>query len=205
MQKGNYNQAIKSYRLFISNYKSENFKKDSYFKISLCYWLQGRSTEAYKYYEIARKTGKEVAEPDRYASAQLKENEFPEPRLLKIRLFTDGGYFNDALQIFKSFEVSELKTQKERVEYYYRKARLADKMGDIETAQINYEKTLNLSGENPWYFAPNSALQLGYMAKTKNDTAAAKKYFLQALNYKKHEYKNSIDGKAKSALEELNN
>jgi hypothetical protein len=59
------------------------------------------------------------------------------------------------------------------------------------------------SGENQWYFAPNSALQLGYIAQASHDYPTAKKYFEMALAYKKHEYKNSIDGKAKSALEQL--
>ncbi len=31
----------------------------------------------------------------------------------------------------------------------------------------------------------------------------AKKYFEQALSYKRHEYKSSIDSKSRSALEQL--
>jgi len=34
-------------------------------------------------------------------------------------------------------------------------------------------------------------------------TSDAKNYFEKALTYKKHEYKNSIDSKAKSALAQL--
>jgi hypothetical protein len=61
-----------------------------------------------------------------------------------------------------------------------------------------------MTGENPWYFAANSALQLGYIAEAQKDKVMAKKYFEQALNFKRHEYKNSIDSKARSALEQLN-
>jgi hypothetical protein len=36
-----------------------------------------------------------------------------------------------------------------------------------------------------------------------NNSAAASDYFKRALSYKKHEYKNSIDTKAKSALAQI--
>ena len=204
LQKGEYNSAIVAYRKFIVNYKSVNFKKDSYYKIALCYWLQNKKEEALKHFEIAKKTGKDIAEPDRYANAQLKENIFPNPQLLKVRLYTDGGYYDEAKAIMKTFNESSLTSEKERVEYNYRKARLADKMGDLPTAKLFYTRTVKLAGTNPWYFAPNSALQLGYIAKTSNNIPEAKKYFELALSYKNHAYKNSIDGKAKSALEQLN-
>lgn len=203
LQKGEYSGSINAYKKFIVYYKSENFKKDAYYKIGLCYWLQNKKEEAYKNFEIAKKTGKEVAEPDRYANSQLKENALPNNHLLKIRLYTDGGYYSEAMGIFKTVNESNLKTEKEKAEYNYRKARLADKMGDQYTAKLYYMRTIQLVGSNPWYFAPNSALQLGYIAKTNNDIPTAKKYFELALSYKNHAYKNSIDGKAKSALDQL--
>lgn len=205
LQKGVYQESIISYQRFIHNYKSDNFKKDSYYKIALCYWLQNKDEEAQKYFSLAKKTGKDIAEPDRYASAQLKGNAFPNAKLLKLRLFTDGGYYEEALETLKKISITELTSEKDKAEYHYRKARLADKLGDLETAQFHYKKTVTLSGENPWYFAPNAALQLGYIARANNDFNTARKYFERALAYKKHEYKNSIDGKAKSALEQLSN
>lgn len=203
LQKGEYASAINAYKKFIAHYKSVNFKKDSYYKIALCYWLQNKKEEAYKNFEIAKKTGKEVAEPDRYASFQLRENILPNTKLLKVRLHTDGGYYQDALHVLKSIDESNLKSDKEKTEFSYRKARLIDKMGDQATAKLYYTKTVTLAGSNPWYFAPNAALQLGYIARANNDIPAAKKYFELALSYKNHAYKNSIDSKAKSALDRL--
>jgi uncharacterized protein HemY len=46
-------------------------------------------------------------------------------------------------------------------------------------------------------------LQLGYLLVEQKQVKEAKKYFEKALSYKKHEYKNSIDSKAKSALAQL--
>jgi len=60
-----------------------------------------------------------------------------------------------------------------------------------------------MSIDNSWYFAPNSALQLGYIFRDQADAIEARQYFEKALSYKKHVYKNSIDNKARSALASL--
>ena len=203
LQKGDYTNAVLSYQKFISNYKSQNFKKDSYYKISLAYYLQGKTDLAKTNFEKAKATGRDVAEPDHHADAQLKEGEFPNAKILKVRMYTDGGYYKDAKETFQSITPTDLKTKREQVEYYYRKARLAHKTSDFGAAKMFYKQTIDMSGESQWYFAPNSALQLGYIAQASHDYPTAKKYFEMALAYRKHEYKNSIDGKAKSALEQL--
>jgi tetratricopeptide (TPR) repeat protein len=203
LQRGDYTHAIEAYRHFISAYPSENFKKDAHFKISLAYHLQGKKDLAKANFEKAKVTGRVIVDPDSYADAQLKDNRFPNAKLLKVRFCTDGGYYKEAKEAFQTIVPSDLITMKDQTEYYYRKARLSHKMNELNAAKIFYQQTIDMSGQNPWYFAPNSALQLGYLAQANHDNAAARKYFQQALTYKKHEYKNSIDSKAKSALEQL--
>ncbi len=203
LQKGDYTNSVHAYQRFISNYRSQNFKKDSYYKISLAYYLQGKNDLAKTNFEKAKITGRDVAEPDHHADAQLKDGGFPNAKILRVRLCTDGGYYKEAKDLFHSITPADLKTKKEEVEYYYRKARLAHKTSDMSAAKIFYKQTIDMSGESQWYFAPNSALQLGYIAQASHDYPLAKKYFQKALMYKRHEYKNSIDGKAKSALEQL--
>lgn len=203
LQRGNYTEAIDAYQGFITNYKSLNFKKDSYYKISLAYYLEGKLDLAKVNFDKAKVTGRSVAEPDHHADAQLKEAGFPNAKILKVRLFTDGGYYKEAKEMFHSITPADLQTKKDQVEYYYRRARLAHKTGDLAASKIFYQQTIDMSGDTQWYFAPNSALQLGYIAQANRDYRNARKYFQMALAYKKHEYKNSIDGKAKSALEQL--
>lgn len=204
LQKGDYTNAILSYQKFIGSYKSQNFKKDSYYKISLAYYLSGKADLAKTTFEKAKATGRDVVDPDHHADAQLKDGSFPNAKILKVRMYTDGGYYKEAKEMFATITPADLKSKKEQVEYYYRRARLAHKTSDISAAKIFYKQTIDMStGENQWYFAPNSALQLGYIAQASHDYPTAKKYFEMALAYKKHEYKNSIDGKAKSALEQM--
>jgi tetratricopeptide (TPR) repeat protein len=203
LQKGEYQKAIPYFQKFQKGYRSSSFKKDSYYKISLCYWLMNDEVQAKLNFEKAKVTGKDNAEPDKYAAKQLEEGKLPNQKILKARLATDGGYYEEAAASLQSISLSELKTPKEQTEYYYRKARLAHKTHDLPSAKTLYLQSITMTKDNPWYFAPNSALQLGYIAQEQKDFVSAKKYFEQALSYKRHEYKNSIDNKAKAALEQI--
>ena len=55
----------------------------------------------------------------------------------------------------------------------------------------------------PYYFAPQAALQQGYLAQRRATRPRPGRYFSKALNYPWHEYKNSTDAKANLALREL--
>ncbi len=203
LNKGEYNKAIAAYQKFIKGYRSQSFKKDAHYKIGICYWLMNEESQAKIYWEKAKTIGRELADPDKYAASQLGEKRLPNQKLLKIRFYTDGGYYKEAQVIMQSLSFAELKNLKEQTEYFYRKARLAHKTEELAAAKIYYEETIRLAKENPWYFAPNAALQLGYIYRDQKNYPIAKRYFELALTYKRHEYKSSIDSKSHAALEEL--
>lgn len=203
LQKGDYIKSIESFQRFIKNYPTVSFKKDAYFKISLNYWLMGDTKQAKANYEKAKVTGTDKAEPDRYAAKQLEESNFPNKKLLKVRFSTDGGYYKEAASTLHTISPADLITLKEQTEYYYRKARLAHRTGDLAVAKLFYQQSIDMTKNNPWYFGANSALQLGYIAKEQKDFISARRYFELALSYPKHEYKNSIDSKARTELESL--
>ncbi len=203
LQKGHYQEAIQSYQSFIKNYPSQSFKKDSYFKIAMCYWLLNDVKAAQAHIEKAKITGTDKAEPDKYAARQLAYTTFPNKKLLKVRYSTDGGYYKQASELLATIVPADLPTAKDQTEYYYRKARLADRTGEIKAAQLFYQQSIDMTKANPWYFGANAALHLGYIAKDQKDYTSAKKYFELALSFPRHEYKNSIDSKARSELEQL--
>ncbi len=203
LQRGDYAQAIQGYQKFLKGYKSQSYRKDSFYKIALCYYLSGNMEMARQNFDIARRTGRTVADPDKYAAAMLEEGAFPNAKILKVRFYTDGGYYKEAKETLKTIAPSELHSSKDMTEFYYRKGRLAHKTQDLNSAKAFYLQTIDLTGSEPWYFAPNSALQLGYISQEQGDLASAKKYFEKALSYKRYEYKNGIDTKAKSALDQL--
>lgn len=203
LHKGSYESSILSYQKFLDGYKGQNYIKDAYYKIGVCNWLMGNSTDAKKYFEIAAEKGKESAEADKYAARSLAESTYPNVKLSKIRYATDGGYYEDAHKIISTVSEKDLQNPKDKIEFAYRQGRLFHKKGSLPEAKKSYLETISKQGEANWYFAPNSCLQLGYLFLEQGQPAEAKKYFEKALTYKKHEYKNSIDSKAKSALAQL--
>lgn len=202
MQKGEYAKAIQSYARFMEAYRGSSFHKDATMKTALCYFLLGKPEIGGIWWEKAKKTGKALAEPDDYADHLLKED-IPDNRILKVRFYTDGGYYKEAKQLLASINAATLKTPKDRAEFQYRKARLAHRTGDLAAARTLYLKTIELTGSNPWYFAPSSALQLGYLQQADGNKPEARKFFEMALTFRGHAYKNSIDSKARSALDDL--
>ena len=203
LQKGDYNAATTWYKSFISNYKGKNFVKDAYYKLYLASYLSGDAEEARYFLKKAENSGTAIAEADKYAEKQIASNIQPNKVILKIRLATDGGFYNRADSLVQLVSVSDFDLLKDQVEFIYRKGRLLDKMNQSEKAIEQYKLTLEKAGNNSWYFAPNAALHLGYHYAEKGAAATAKFYFEKALSYKNHEYKNSIDHKAEAALEKL--
>jgi tetratricopeptide (TPR) repeat protein len=202
LHKGDYLNSISSYRWFITHQTGQNYIKDAWYKIGLCYWLNGNDHEALAVFEEARNKGKESSEADKSAARTLAEKNPPNVKLSKVRYFTDGGYYPEAEQILTKISRVDLPQKKDQAEYYYRKARLAHKMNKPDAVDL-YVQTIEMTGQESWYFAPNACLQLGYIFQSQNRITEAEEYFRQALSYRRHEYKNSIDSKARAALAQL--
>ena len=202
LHKGDYLNAIQSYRWFISHQNGQNYIKDAWYKIGLCYWLNGNENDAHAVFREARSKGKEATEADKAAARSLADPQPPNVKLSRVRYLTDGGYYHEAGKLLASITSMDLAEVRDQAEYYYRKARLAHKTGK-EEAVDSYLETIRMTGQENWYFAPNACLQLGYLYQSRNMLAEAEEYFLRALAYKRHEYKNSIDSKARSALAQL--
>jgi hypothetical protein len=201
--KAEYLSSISSYRWFINHYNGRNGIKDAYYKIGLCYWLNGNTNDAEEIFKQAKSHGKEASEADKYAARSLADPELPHIKLTKARYAIDGGYYAQARQILESLEAQDIPTKRDQVEYYYRRGRLAHKLYNIASAKTFYQQSIDLSGDEDWYYAPNACLQLGYILWSEGDITLARSHFNKALSYSKHEYKNSIDSKAKSALAQI--
>jgi len=203
LQKGEYQNAIDSYQIFLREFIGYNLIKDTHYKIALAYWLLNDQSNALTYADLARNRGITETEADKYADRQLKYDQLPNQIILKIRLLTDGGYYDEARDVISKSDQNNFNQLMDKVEFTYRIARLAHKTLELETAIKEYLKTVDKAKNNQWYFAPNSCLQLGYIYLKLNKLEKAKFFFKKATEYKKHEYKSSIDNKAKIALKSM--
>jgi tetratricopeptide (TPR) repeat protein len=205
LQKGQYLEANKAYRQFLQHYGGQNFVKDAHYKIFLTYWLGSQPEKATKWWGLALEKGQEITEPDKHAAKILKGDVFPDKTLMRIRLATDGGDWDEALKWAENVPAEKLRQPAFETEWLYRKARIYHLMGQLEKAYGYYKLTIDHQerAQGNWYFAPNAALQLGYICVAEAHHEKARRYFEKALSYKNHEYKNSIDNKAKAALKNL--
>jgi predicted negative regulator of RcsB-dependent stress response len=208
LEKSQYTEAEKYFKTFLNRYQGQNFVKEANFKLYLCNWLINNELILKYYVNNILKTGQTVVESDKAAqkfAENYKKSPHGEPQkiLMKARLAFDGGFLDEALKDLEAYNENSFSQLPDRAEYQYRLGRIFQKNNQPDRAIVVYERSLILSEPQALYFGANSALQLGYIYQLKNQRQRAIMYFQKALNYPKHEYKNSIDNKAKAALTAL--
>ena len=210
LQKGQYQTASKLYQSFLTKYKGFNFLKDTYYKLFLCYWLSNEEVKGIKYLEKIKSVGSTIVESDKvatkfsdnYLNKKLTKS-ISQKVLMKARLSFDGGYYDKALELLITYSENSFDQISDRAEFNYRKGRIFQKLNNFPQAITFFDRAIVLSESQNWSFGASSALQLGYIYQSKNEKVKAKSYFEKAISYKKHEYKNSVDNKAKAALNEM--
>jgi hypothetical protein len=201
---GSYEQSKTHYQTYLLHYKGKNFLKDVHYKLFVLYYISDQDQTAFNFWNKIPQTGNSIYESDKYAEQQYKYKSIPNKQLAKVRFFTDGGYYPQAFEILNKLYIDQLKSQKDKIEFYYRYARLYHKTANLSEAIDYYEKVIHINTTQTFYFAPNACLQLGYIYTYLKQNDKAKYYFNKAIEYKNHEYENSIEQKAKVALRALN-
>ena len=205
LYQGNYAGSERENLAFLREYKGQHYRKDTAFKLYLAVWLSGQpAAVAARYRGQINQPGPTDVEEDNYAQHYYHEAQALDPTLTRARLQIDGGYNRLALATLRSFHATPATLLRDRIEEPYRRARAYQGLSQLDSAKLAYERTLAVAGKTaPFYFAPQAALQLGYMAQEAGNKALARVYFEKALHYPWHEYKNSTDAKANLALRGL--
>jgi tetratricopeptide (TPR) repeat protein len=191
LQKGLYPKALAEFLAFLKNYKGFNYLKDTHYKLFLCSWLMDDDVKAKTYLQKIPQTGERIVEADK-AAQKFAENFLANQPKKAI-----------ALAYLSNYQEVNFEKNYDKAEFNYRKARILHRMDDIPKAIVFYDRAIKLTENQEWSFGASSSLQLGYIFVAKGDKIKARAFFEKALAYKKHEYKNSIDNKAKAGLNEL--
>ncbi|UFH53629.1 hypothetical protein [Spirosoma sp. KNUC1025] len=209
IQKGEYAIAADHFQQFLATYKGQNFLKDSYYKLFLCRWLANEpDAQSRPFLQKVTSTGRTVVESDKaaqkFAEAYLKKGvTLNDKVLMRARLASDGGYTDSALAYLRPYSEAKFLTVAEKAEYNYRMGRIYQRRNSPDEAIPYLNRALLLSEPDQLSFGATSALQLGYIHQQKNDRTLARSFFQKALSFKRHEYKNSVDNKARAALNQL--
>jgi hypothetical protein len=189
---------------YLKTYKGINFIKDTYLNLAWLELLSGDVDGYADYINKVKTQGYTYNDKDWQA---LIEADDPAPNvdLLKARLLFDGGYYDKAQDVLSDKKTDDFKSQKDKIEYYYRSGRIYDAIGKDDLAIKFYESTINRGKNERYYFAANSALSMGMIYEKRKDYTKARLCYNTAINMKNHDYENSIENKAKEGLKRIGN
>lgn len=192
--------AIFSFQKFINNFKGGFYVKDVLQKISWAYYLKGNKEEAEKYRQMTIRNGNTESDADKKAYQDAKKGLWPNPTLLKARILNDGGYQQEALMILNNINIDSLIKPEEKLEYAYRVARVYDDMRRDDDAIKFYDTAIKLGKDRREYYAARAAVQRGFIYERRNQKTLAIASFKECLDMGDHEYKGSLDQRAKSGI-----
>lgn len=188
---------------YVNAYKGGSFIKSAYQRLGWIALLRGDTKGYYDYMFRVKHAGRTLIDGDKQALAEAESGRPPDVRLLRARLLFDGGYYKQAGDLLSVLTPDDFNYPKEKLEYIYRKARVYHLKGQEPMAISTYLKVIDAGGTGPWYFAANSALNLGLIYEQKGDFRQAEYYYRKCLALKYAEYKSSISQKARAGLNRL--
>jgi hypothetical protein len=185
---------------FLRRFKGRFYVKDALLKLSWFYYLRGEQARADSFRQLVLRRGGTEADADRQAVKEARSRNWPNKLLLQARLLSDGGYLREALQLLKETNASAFAAPEERCEYAYRLGRIYDGLGRSDEAIAEYLTTISTGDQLREYYAARAALQIGYIYEQRGDKTRAISFFEKCLSLKDHDYKNSLDQRAKAGL-----
>ncbi len=191
------------FQKFLARYKGKLFVKDAYQKMSYYYLVNGNLAQANAYKAKILNTGTAQIDADKQAQRYAQGSVMPNPVLLKARLLCDGGYFTQALDQMKGIKFNGLTNISDQLEYNYRYARIYTLMGQPDKAIPFYDATIKMGTDRPEHFAARSALEMGQIYEQQGQRDKAIACYKKCLAMKAHDYKSSLDQKAKAGINRL--
>ncbi len=197
-------EAAGLFEKYVDNFKGRFYVKDALQKLSWCYYLLGDSAEAEKYRILVIKKGGTDSDADKKALKDAKSGIWPNHILLRARLLSDGGYNREALAILDKKTIADFNSPAETLEFSYRLARIYDDMERDNEAIQYYLATMKNGSGMKEYYAARSALQIGYIYEKRGQKSSAITYYKKCIEMEDHEYKDSLDQRAKSGIARCN-
>ncbi|HUP12025.1 MAG TPA: hypothetical protein VM187_07435, partial [Niastella sp.] len=190
---------------FIATFKGRFYVKDVLQKLSWHYYLQGDEVKAKAYRQKVLKSGSTYSEADKQAQKEALTSVWPNKLLLQARLLNDGGNYKQALILLHGKSAASFSLPGEKLEFAYRAGRVYDDMGNDSMGIVFYKQAIELGEHRKEHFAARAALQIGYIFEQHGDKQTAKQWFQRCMGMEDHDFKNSLDQRAKAGLARCNN
>ncbi len=192
--------APKYFEQFLRNFKGKFYVKDVLLKLSWSYYLQNDEAKANWYRQEIGKRGNTDTDADKLAQKEVKATRWPNRLLLEARLLNDGGYNREALRLLHGKTTNDFPLMEDRLEFAYRVGRLYDDLGADNDAISYYKEAIALGEKRKEYFAARAALHIGFIYEERKDKPTAISWFEKCISMKDHDFKNSLDQRAKAGI-----
>jgi hypothetical protein len=193
--------AATYFESFIKEFKGKFYLKDALQKLSWHYYLQGNQEQANYYRSLIPSLGSTDTDADQQALKEAESGKWPNKLLLQARLLNDGGYHSEALRLLQGKRLTDFNVIEDKLEFAYRVGRIYDDMNRDDEAILFYRQSIVVGEKRREHFAARAALHIGYIYESKNDKTEALKWFERCLRMKDHDFKNSLDQRAKAGIE----
>lgn len=190
---------------FVNQFKGKFYVRDALQKLSWHYYLNGNQPMANKYRSLIPKMGGNETDADKLALKEAKSGQWPHPVLLRARLLNDGGYHQEAFSQLNGKGSSDFTRPEDKVEFAYRLGRIYYDLNREADAIQAYLVTIKTGRDRKEYFAARAALQLGMIYEKKGQMNMAIAYYQTCLELPDHDFKNSLDQKAKAGIARCKN
>ena len=197
------NDAERHLIKFVTEFQGQHYIKEAYQKMAWNKLIRGDVKSYFSLMQECLHKGKSLIEEDEKAEKEAKAGVVPQVDLLKARLLFDGGYAAESLTLLSNFDPDDLKSEKDRIEYHYRRGRVYQKLGLYSEALASFQKTRSLGKNSRYYFICNAALQQGNIYEGMGRCKSAKESYEYCLKMQPDSYKKSMHQKAKAGLNRL--
>lgn len=202
---GDYDRAITAYLNYQRGNKGQTYLKETHLKLYYAYRFAGNSERSFHHFKMIPQSGNTYSDLDKNAAKvhQLISKEIPGKELLQARIALEGGDYHQASKYLKQVQPPSLNSEW-LCEYHFLSGICNHKQGQLKEAESHLKKAISISSIADWGSGiANASLHLGYVYQSGRQPDRAKICFEKALSCKTHDLKNTVDIKARAALEQL--
>lgn len=190
-------------RKYLNYFDGVNYIKEAYQKLA---WYECAITHDLVAYEKNRQycliKGSDVVDEDRQAESWAKNAVVPNPYLLRVRLLSDGSYYERAIGVLNQINTTSL-SEVEILEYWYRQARLHQALHKNDLAIRMYKMVLSQPVNTAYYYRTASALYAAQIYEEEGKGQDALNLYQICLESKTDQYENSLHQKARVGIQRI--
>ncbi|HUX83795.1 MAG TPA: tetratricopeptide repeat protein, partial [Chitinophagaceae bacterium] len=195
--------SLRELSKYAFGFKGNFYVSDALLRMSWDELLKGEKARAAQYLHMILERKNSITDADKAARLEARRGRLPNGVLLRARLLSDGGYFDQAMDLIQGLHVSDFPDPADKVEWVYRMGRIEALEGKTSEAIVFYDLATRIGGSGSAYFAARAALELGGIYEKGGQKDKALLFYRKCLDMHEQEYKDYLDQLAKAGINRI--